>query len=75
MVHPYLCHIIHYLSFETAFLNVTHYLFSGFPDKKTTKLSHFNNDPGNSASMVNKCVHYLISSCLLILLTILSHNR
>lgn len=47
----------------------------GFQDKKIEKSSHFNNDPGNSASMINKRVHYLISSCLLIFLIILSHNR
>ncbi|XP_052101879.1 immunoglobulin superfamily DCC subclass member 3-like isoform X2 [Mytilus californianus] len=47
----------------------------GFQDKKTVvKSSHMEN-PGNSASSVNRRVHYLMSNCLLILVTILAHNR
>ncbi|XP_071169643.1 zwei Ig domain protein zig-8-like isoform X5 [Mytilus edulis] len=47
----------------------------GFQDKKTVvKSSHLDN-PGNSASSVNRRVHYLMSNCLLLLVTILAHNR
>ncbi|CAC5418857.1 unnamed protein product [Mytilus coruscus] len=47
----------------------------GFQDKKTVvKSSHMEN-PGNSASSVNRRVHYLMSNCLLILVTTLAHNR
>ncbi|XP_076104679.1 zwei Ig domain protein zig-8-like isoform X3 [Mytilus galloprovincialis] len=47
----------------------------GFQDIKTVvKSSHLDN-PGNSASSVNRRVHYLMSNCLLLLVTILAHNR
>ncbi|XP_063434680.1 immunoglobulin superfamily DCC subclass member 3-like isoform X4 [Mytilus trossulus] len=47
----------------------------GFQDKKTVVNSSHLDNPGNSASSVNRRVHYLMSNCLLLLVTILAHNR